>query len=210
MAPLPPVPNVLRIAFEQSYENQPNLMIFHAFYTGSGLNQTDLDTVAANLANSITSWCNPVQTNDCVNKTITLTDLSSDTGLVSVQPVSGAGTAGSSAVVANSAMCNSWHIHRRYRGGHPRNYIGGMDSSNFATERSFKTTVVTAQTARCQALLAAVPSDGTGAFDALELVNVSYFSGGARRDTPVVDTLLTGTVNSRPDSQRRRLGKVAG
>lgn len=210
MAPLPDAAKVLKVAWEYGVEFQTNVNIFHVLYTGAGANQSDLDGITGDLETALKAFLNPLQDVDVVNQLITVTDLTSNTALTSSATPTGNGTHGGGMTPANCALCVSWNIHRRYRGGHPRTYVGGIPISAYLDERAFTTTYVNLAKTLADGFNTDVSNIGGGAYGALDLVNLSYYDQKVLRVTPITDRILSSTVNARPDSQRRRLGKVAG
>lgn len=210
MAPLPDAAKVLRGAWQTTVEGQPNLNIFHLKYSGAGANQTDLDSITSQWAAIIAGFLHPQQHVDTLDVDLTVIDLTSHTALTSHLAQTGAGTHSGGASTASIACCVSWHVHRRYRGGHPRTYIGGIPLTGLATERSFATAYVNAVQAAAGGYITNTLSITAGAYGVTTPVSLSYFNGGALRVTPVTDDIIGSSVNARPDSQRRRLGRVAG
>lgn len=210
MPPLPAAAKVLRIAWEYGVEFQTNVNIFHLLYDGAGNNQSDLDGIGNDVSTAIKAFLNPLQDVDVVNQQLTITDLTSSTALTTSGAQTGNGTHAGGMTPANCACCVSWHIHRRYRGGHPRTYVGGIPITAYLDERSFTTTYVALAQTRGTTFITDMNAIAGNAYGTLTLVNLSYFTAGALRATPITDPILFSTTNARPDSQRRRLGKVAG
>lgn len=208
MPPLPDAAKVLRGAFVQTLDNQEMLNIFHIAYDGAGEDQGDLDALAADWGAALKTFINPQQEVDVLNDRLEVVDLTSHTALTSVAPLTGTGTHSGGLMAANTACCVSWKIHRRYRGGHPRTYIGGLPIGALASEREFTAAYANAVAAAAQAYLAAVPGFTAGAYGVLLPISLSYFTMNAPRVTPFRDEIITASVNHRIDSQRRRAGKV--
>jgi hypothetical protein len=210
MPPLPDAAKVLRVAVEYGVEFQTNVNVFHMRYSGAGNNQTDLDVMTTTIYDAAQAFLLPLQDVDSVSQQIVVTDLTSSTALTSQISRTNPGTHSGGMTPANCALCVSWKIHRRYRGGHPRTYVGGIPISAYLDERAFTTTYVALAHTRASTFISDIAVAGEGAYGTLEFGNLSYFSGGSARVTPVFDPILSAFVNARPDSQRRRLGKVAG
>jgi hypothetical protein len=210
MPALPDASKVLRCAFRQTVQGQSNINVFHVKYDGAGGNQSDLDSLANDLGNNWATAANAIQDADAVNDEITVVDLTSATALTSVQPLTGHGTHSGGMTPANCALCVSWKIHRRYRGGHPRNYIGGIPITAYDDERAFSTTFAGLALSGFDTFRTSVPGITGAAYGNLKLVSLSYYHDKAIRAVPVTDDITATAVDRRPDSQRRRLGKVAG
>lgn len=119
------------------------------------------------------------------------------------------GTGSSEVLPANCAMCISWKVQQRYKGGHARTYIGGVDQDTQDNAGSFLATE--ANTARDSAndFLEAVNARSAGDLDDLHLGVVSFVHNNAWRTPPVFRDYVPGaaSVDQRIDSQRRRLGR---
>lgn len=221
MPALPTVPKGLRVAWQQDLAGRLIENILHYTYSGSPSTQADLNASADDLAGFLKTLFNAGQSVDLLNNAITVTDISSVTGLVAQRPVTGAGTDASGLVPAQVAAVISWKVVRRYRGGHPRTYVGGLPEDAFLDEKTFKPAYTAAWNARALAYQSSMAGHTFPYGGTWTPVNVSYFqgfhnvtlpSGRVRseptlRITPLVDVLTVGLVNARPDTQRRRLGK---
>ena len=194
--------------------------IFHLQYTGSP--GTLSDTGAAAWATAINaSWASHIrsfQTADYTLEHTTVTDLSSDTGGFGDAISGGAGTAGGPGLSAGAALVIKCKTERRYRGGHPRQYIASLPHTDLVDQQTwdgtFAANFATAYTNFRADANAGAPSGIRPSVD----VNVSYFhgftnhtypSGRVRpipnlRGTPLVDIITSFSVNPKVGSQRRR------
>jgi hypothetical protein len=108
----------------------------------------------------------------------------------------------------------SWDIDQRYKGGHPRTYLPGIDQAAFAAEGSntWGTAFITALKAAALTFLTQLVANLLAAgFASAEPIIISRFSKGPRPSAvPFAITNSSAnpvTVNERIDTQRRRLGK---
>jgi hypothetical protein len=108
-------------------------------------------------------------------------------------------------------MC-SLEINRRYRGGHPRKYLPFGTAGTYASASSkfWDSGFIDDVQTKMAAFLSAVGGRTEGSTNFNDVVNVSYYTGGALRVTPVVDAVTSLAVRTRICSQRRRLGKIDG
>ena len=106
------------------------------------------------------------------------------------------------------AVCVSWTISARYRGGHPRTYFPGLLSSDLvaADFSELKATTATNWEEAGLNFLDDVNGTMVSGVD-LVLGTVSYFTGNAPRTTPLFRIYTGAHVHRRLDSQRRRSGK---
>lgn len=107
----------------------------------------------------------------------------------------------------NVALCISWHIAPHYRGGHPRNYICGLGGNQIANPTTWESSTLLAFDAAAAAFhgdLESITQDGIAS---TEHGVVSFVRDGDWRTPPVFYRIQQGHVDSRIDSQRRRLGR---
>lgn len=118
------------------------------------------------------------------------------------------GSVSGGALPANCACCISWKIGRHYRGGHPRMYLPGLPLSSISGAYTFDSTflgdIASAATAYHDFLEALTPGDGV---TSVEHGAVSFVDDGAWRTPPLFQRINDVRVDSRIDTQRRRLGR---
>lgn len=142
------------------------------------------------------------------------TDLSSSSGVVYTHVPAFTGTNTGNRLSANNAVVVQKIINRRYRGGHPRQYmmVGADGDLNTGSAKDWQTSFLSNIQAGFNAFLALFPYNAP--MGTWNPVNVSYYEtvGGVRtvRTTPLVDLIVGYTAKARVCSQRRRLGKVGG
>lgn len=118
------------------------------------------------------------------------------------------GTNSGAALPPQVAVCYSWQIAARYRGGKPRWYIPGIPQTALITigdsqlSSGYSTSSELAANSLLQSFNSAIVLTHS-----LVLGTISYFSGGALRGTPLFRPFVSAKVHSRLDSQRRRSGK---
>lgn len=109
---------------------------------------------------------------------------------------------------ASMAACLGWRVNQRYKGGHPRTYIGGMHRGAFANPRGLAPAFVSTVISNGNAFHVAVNNLGSGDFNDAHLGTVSFVLRGAWRTPPVFRDFVPGAAHcdQRIDTQRRRLG----
>lgn len=124
-------------------------------------------------------------------------------------PMSGSGTGSASVLPANVAMCISWKVGPRYRGGHPRTYLAGIDADTQEDATSFIGTEVATAQADANDFLAGVNAINRGDFTDAHLGTVSFVLDNEWRTPPIFRDYVPDatTVDTRIDSMRRRLGR---
>ncbi len=204
VTPLPPAANVLKVQLGWGVDADSGAMtVLHFTYTGGPPSSTNCATMAAAISADQATRFAPLLSIDSYVRECTVRDLASDTG--------GEGTAGDLAdgtrtggqLAPATSIVVSKHIGRHYRGGHPRSYLPLGTSSDVGDggrwNAPFPADVKTAY----DSFITDVLSDGAGCVITGE-VNLSYFSGGARRVTPQRDVIVSTTVSDMFGSQRRR------
>lgn len=206
---LQPVAGVARCVFAGISGGQPIINVMHVQNGGPGgpaYTQSAIDQLATSLASLYTGNLMPLVNNNYAAVGVTCTDLSSDLGVVGVAPMTGTGTNSGSGTTNGTAVVISWKIARHYRGGHPRTYLPAPASANITNPTSFLGTYVTtvnnAATAFRTAVNALIIASNTQ-----RLCTVHRISGGAELPVPTVDVIIGNSVDTRIDTQRRRLGR---
>jgi hypothetical protein len=126
----------------------------------------------------------------------------------SVGAIAGAGTTGDT-MPANVAACISWHIASHYRGGHPRSYLAGIGIASLSSPTTLSGSFLAAANSAAPAFhsdLEALGPIGSG-ITTVEHGIVSFVVDNDWRSPPVFRRITDGVVDSRVDSQRRRLGR---
>lgn len=108
---------------------------------------------------------------------------------------------------ANVAMCISWHISPHYRGGHPRTYLTGFGGNQIANPTTWEASTLLAIDSAAAAFHGDLESITATGIASTEHGIVSFVRGGEWRTPPVFYRISEGHVDSRIDSQRRRLGR---
>lgn len=209
MPALPPVPKVIKTAINGLYGDASWANILHWLYTGAGGSQADMVTFATTVIDAFVNDLLPHLHTGVHTSDVVATDLTSSTApeatVINVQNGGAIGTG----MAANTATVISHKIARRYRGGHPRTYLVGMETGNMTNFQQWAgawlATIETAWNAFVTDCESGVPASlGT-----ITPVSVSYRSGGVARVAPVIDVITASAVQGRVCSQRRRLGVLS-
>ena len=215
MPPLPAAHHVIKceIKFTDSQSARGLVNIFHVGYTGADISVTDLANFATQFDLLVNNTLTTFMTSSMTHDESVFTDLTSDTApRVITTPGTAGGNAGARAP-ASAAAVVSWLIARRYRGGHPRTYLGGLIASQIAEPNTlaepFRTNFQTAARNFVNNVALINVPGGQG----FNLVNLSYYDKNVTpapphlRPVPFTDQITGANVHSRLDSQRRRLGR---
>lgn len=206
---LSPVFGVARVVFRGAASVQPIVNVMHVANNWPGLSsftQAQIDQLVVSMASLFTGNLVPLTASVYSGLDCTALDLSSDVGVSATAPMPGGGT-GTGTQMANSiATCLSWRTPRHYRGGHPRTYMGPPASVTVTNGTSFTTAHVNASTAAGTAFLNGVNGLSLAGQPA-RLVAVHRIRNGIQLPDPLVDAITGVTVDTRIDTQRRRLGR---
>lgn len=218
MPALPAVPGVIRSTMKQSVGEDVDILNRQYWaYTGT-TTQVSLGDMATELATAWHAHIAPYQTNNLMLQQVECVDLTSDSAPLAFAEPGTLGTAAGATLAAGSAAVLQFEINRRYRGGKPKNFIGGMvDASAMDSQRWTAAFIANLITGWLDVVAATLVTFG-GITVVTEQVNVSYYqgftngmgpTGRARviptlRAAPVVDPIVGISVNSNIASQRRR------
>jgi hypothetical protein len=109
---------------------------------------------------------------------------------------------------ASLAACISWQIAPHYRGGHPRTYLCGLPSDVLSTPTTFTGSFLSNAESAAIAFhedVEAITGISAG-ISTVEHGVASFVRDGAWRTPPVFYRIVSASVDSRFDTQRRRLG----
>lgn len=212
MPPLPAVPNVVKIIVGGNYHDAHWLNIYHQQYDNPPPGPSDLAGLLVQWKDAVDTAYGAEMSVDNEVTSFEAIDLSSDTGATASTTDDTFGVRSGDFMPASVALVVSAEIARRYRGGHPRYYLPWGTAGTMATGSTqfWDTSFLADCETKFNAMAEAVTGHLIGSTEFHGLCNVSYVSGGARRVTPVVDTISSYIARDRISSQRRRLGKIGG
>lgn len=206
MPALPNVPKVIKTAIQGVFGDATWANILHWAYTGAGGSQPDMVTFATNVIDAFVTDILPHLHTGVTTDDVVATDLTSDTSpSATVINVANGGAVGTG-MAASTATVLSHKINRRYRGGHPRTYLVGMEAGNMSNFQEWASAWVTTIGDAWASFVTDCESGVPSSLGTITPVNVSYRSGGVLRATPVVDVITATDVQRRVCNQRRRLG----
>jgi hypothetical protein len=208
MPALPDASQIVRVSYNGTYGGAKWANVFHVRYSPGPPTQADMNSLATGLAAAWTSALAPLHSATVSMSGTTVVDLSSNVGLVGTDATLRAGTASTTTnLPANVALVGSFKIARRYRGGHPRMYLTGQLGANTTNTTTWIPAWVTSTSNGFTSWRTAINALTYTSMPTINLVNLSYYSHGALRGTPVWDYVSSIVVHNRVDTMRRRLGK---
>lgn len=220
MPALPSPGKVVRVDLFQTIT--PNARIRNRLFfsfTGAGPTVGDMNTFLTTCINAWGANMKPLVTSAHALTGIQGTDLTSSTGAQSLLTVSGqVGTSSGTAGAASQSIIIRFKIGRRYRGGHPRFYLGALNNGALTDAEHWGTATGSSVQAGFAAFIAACVTSPPTNLGTMAHVNVSYFAGFTNktfpsgrthpvpvvRGTPLVDPVLSYSVNLIVGTQRRR------
>jgi hypothetical protein len=181
------------------------------FLTGSGeITTPELDDLAAACSEAYADNFLPLLSNLTTLEGTQVVLYSAGDAFEGVAGAGGSGSAGSTNnLPANITACVSWNIAPHYRGGHPRTYIPGLRIANVLDNTSWDPTFVSSLTSAGNSFhadLEAISGISSG-ISTVEHGVASFVRSGDWRDPPVFYRITSCTVDTRIDTQRRRLGR---
>lgn len=218
MPTLPSPGKVLRLDFESSLGSNTSVRDHLFFqYTGS-VSPADLTTLCNTAATVWGTQISPNQSNQFTLLGILGTDLSSASGAQVLVATSKPGSSPGAFVPAASCIVIRFKIARRFRGGHPRFYLGGLLASQISNAETLNGTAAAGYVTSFQNLVSGIETTPPAGIGSLTHVSVSYYAGFTNRTlpsgrviqvptlrgTPVVDPVISYSNNPRVGSQRRR------
>lgn len=222
MPALPSVPKVLSVALSGGITPSERwLSRFFVQYAGTAPTPAQAlayaQAVGVAFSGSLASW---MATTDLLD-TVSVVDLSADTGSVGEDLTHHQGLKSGSELPATVCLLTSYHVARRYRGGHPRGYWRLGTEEDTVDAHSWSSTFVAGVSSAFGTFFTQVLAAPWTAGGPLSRVNVSYYKGfdpptvsstnfatnhpKLRPEGPKVDPITGFQVQSAMATQRRRL-----
>ena len=206
MPPLPSAAGVAKIIVKQTLGGVNVYNILHAREPG-GLfwTSSQLSTLASAVRSAWVTNVIPLQGSKLTLTDVVCQDLGSNSGAEATTSGTNVG-AQASTLPSNVAVCWSWKISRRYRGGHPRTYIAAIPYAHETEPNSLTSTARTSHLAAAAAIRSAINAVTVNGGTAT-MCAVHYYQNKALLGTPLISDITGVSVDDRLDSQRRRLGR---
>ena len=215
LGPLPDVQNMARIKMSGSYQGQPVVTLFYWHYNASSVDTNALATLASAYLQGWTQHLASAFHTSVNYNAAEAWDLASRTGAVGVSQSSNPGTRPGSPLTVNVALCSSWKVQYRWRGGHPRTYWPAGVAGDVTTGNQITQVLADNFQAGCENLLVMLRGltiNGQGGYPALvRYVHTPAPGAPPEYFNPPLDLEITDVaVHRRLDSQRRRYGRELG
>lgn len=213
MVALLPVQNVIQLRFGGSYQNQPFLNVLHWEYAGGPPSQSALKEVCNDALGVWDTNFSPILSTTVTLNTVRGIDLSAPDAPQSASDVQAAvGDLVGTPLPVNVAMCISWLVNYRWRGGHIRTYLPAGAGQSVSNGNSWSGTALTNGRLAVTNFLAGMNAITAGAVSG-HLVGVRRWRTEVKGQPPIqinpplVLPIVGSIVDSRLDSARRRLGR---
>lgn len=206
MPALPDAPQIVRIRVIGDLNGSPFNNVFHLQYVGAAPSVADLNSLCSSICTSWGTQFGPLCPNTVALSGAEAQDLTNASAASGTATSSEVGSRTGTAFPNNLAACISWHINNRYRGGHPRTYLPAGVVGDIVTGNRWTDAFVTAAISAATAFRVALNGLAVGGLT-WRMVCLSYRRNKVLLTVPVPYTIQSETVDHRPDSQRRRLGR---
>ena len=203
---LPPVPNVARFAVQGTNQGTKWVNIFHSKYTVQPQDAVTLNAICQAVHTAYLNAFTTLWNSTCILNTVDGQDLASRTAATGTYSLAHPGTGTTIPMACQVALTLSWSITDRYRGGHPRTYLPGIDGTFVTNGRLLTTAGHTAYLNAAAAFLTNMNAITAGG-STWKMCCVRYFSQHQLLANPLVREITGQSVHGRIDTQRRRLGK---
>lgn len=219
MPPLPNVTGVVRTTFKFTLGSDTDVLnrLFHS-YTGTPPTVSQLVNWADLIGTAFHTRFNSYLSNQMTLSEVEAVDLASTSGAIGIFPTTLAFADSNPPLAAGSALRIGFTVARRYRGGHPAWYMAGLLQNMLNNVQTFTSGALTTYGAQWGLFTGDVAGININSSPPTGQVNVSYFQGFTNvtypsgrtkavpklRTTPVVDPIISYTLNPNVASQRRR------
>lgn len=206
--PFVPVANHCRVKISGTHLGGPFNNLFYIRYAGSQPDQASLTTLAAQLSSDYSLAFGPVLHTQTIVQRCDVWDLSANTGAVGFDTTTHAGTvSGTNYMSASMAVCVSWMVQMRWRGGHFRTYVPGKFVTDLTNGRTLTTTYQAAVLTAARGFRTAVNGRSLGGAQIVFAAVRYHHDAGQAYPAGYPLVVNDAAVRSRVDTQRRRLGK---
>ena len=210
MPALQPVSHVCQVSILGLLAGVASNNVIHVGASAGGgdfFSQADVDAIAVGVRAAYASHFLTGMSNQFTLGTVIAKDLTSDTAPQAFISGSTVGSVNATPLPSNVAMCISWAISRRYRGGHPRTYLSGLPDGQQSSPNTWSTTAITNFSNFAAGFMNDINTIAVGATGHAQLVTVHRMKNKIVLIPPTVDVITDSAIDSRLDSQRRRLGR---
>lgn len=205
-----PKSNCVQFAMRQTLGDDTHVTnVYHCIASAAGpYSGLDLHAAASTFYDLWTTQFMAVLSDElsataCIAKDLSVVD-GAEATFVPLAPVIGASH--SPSLPASTALVTSWKEAISYKGGHPRSYFAGIPNTQTSDPQHVTSDLRTTLQAAANAFISAVAAAAWPALmEGLILGTVHYLRNKIVLAPPEFQPFLSALVDSRIDSQRRRL-----
>lgn len=216
--PYPPAPSTARFELHTQVTGGPLCLTRFFMKYSLALSAPDATTLATTLATSWNTRFAPIVSTSYSLVGVNVNDLGSRTGVETTLTVAHAGTDANPGISASAAFVMSAHVSLKYRGGHSRVYIPGLNNSLLSDQNTWSVAAQGQVFTAWTGMLSDLANSPPVAVGTLTQVTVRYISSNkadfpsgsepptfpALLPTPMVLGINSWSSNQQLGSQRRR------
>jgi hypothetical protein len=220
MPALPALPKVIRFQFFQDIGSDLHVLNTLDYIGAAAATQSDVNNAAEAAADAWESNVLVLQTSDVLFVSCVATALDSSTAPQATVTEISTGSVGGTILPAGTAMVISKKVARRFRGGHGRLYLCGLNEGTLLTAQTFQPAAINSVNAAFAALDTAIKGASYSAWTGPVGCVARYFQGFTVVTNPIThrarnvpnpipggpttDLILSYSASSKVASQRRR------
>lgn len=208
VGPRPPIPpSIARVAVLGTIFGHAWTQVFYLQVTGAAVTVNDLQSVSDEIATLWNTNIAPSLTADCILTNVSIVYIPSVGNELTYEgSYSHAGTAAGTTIdnAASSYVVN-WKISAYYRGGHPRSYVPGVETSAVTNGSSISAATGSTFAGHWNTFRNALNAFTTTNITALVMGTLSFQAANAWRATPLFRAFTSVSVAAKLGSQRRRI-----
>lgn len=181
--------------------------VFYLQLTGSTITVNDLQSIANEINSLWATNIAPRVTPDVINTHVSIVYIPSVGNEVTYEGTyTTVGTAAGTTVSdASAAYVINWAISAYYRGGHPRSYLPGVETSAVTNGSAISPTAASGLAGAWNTFRNGLNAFTTTNVTAIVMGTLSFQTGNAWRTTPLFRPFTSVSVRSVLGSQRRRI-----
>lgn len=209
--PLPPAPQVVRVAISGLNQTLPWANIINLKYVGAAPTNANLDSLCASIGQLWSTTLGTLVLNSTNVNSVIAQDLTSSSSSVGVSSTNHPGSvATGNPLPVSVAMCITWKTAMRWRGGHPRTYVSGLNITQISSGNQWSGSTVSNALVQAEAFRTGLNglTAGGASWSFVCLRRHQTLTDGTHvpLDPPLAVPLIATIVDHRIDTQRRRLG----
>lgn len=201
-----PVPKTAKVIVSGTNGPTRWANVFHVGYSTDFLDAGEVQALADQFYTAYANAVKPVMASGSSILQATAQDISTNTGPIKDHIATTGGTNVAGTGPAQIAACITWHVATHYRGGHPRTYLPAVPYTATSDGRSWSSSYQALLNTAASGLFTAINAINVGAAGVVTLVAVHRVRNKVALAPPETEPIISVEVDSRIDTQRRRVG----